>query len=154
MTLALAFLLVTVSASVSSAGEPVATFVERDDPEIAAASAKARATLSDFLAVLDKGAPDTGGYQVKFALTPTEHIWVENVVRDGDMLTGTLGVKPLRSAHQKGDRVTVKLGEVSDWGYWTRDNVAHGFHTYPVLFARLPKADANARRRELGWPEQ
>ena len=154
MTIALALFLVTVSASVSLAGEPVAAFVERDDPDIAAASAKARATLPDFLAVLDKGAPNAGGYQVKFALTPTEHIWVENVVRDRGTLTGTLGMKPLRSAHQKGDRVTVKLDEISDWGYWTRDNVAHGFHTYPVLFARMPKAEANARRRELGWPEQ
>ena len=42
--------------------------------------------------------------------------------------------------------MTVKLSEVSDWGYWARDNVAHGFHTYPILFARLPKAEANARR--------
>lgn len=154
MTLTLAFLLVTVSASDSSASEPVAAFVERDDPELAAARAKARAALPDFLAVLDKNSPDTGGYQVRFALTPTEHIWVENLVRDGDRLTGTLVMKPLRSSHQKGDRVTVPLSEVSDWGYWTRDNVAHGFQTYPVLFARLPKAEANARRRELGWPEQ
>jgi uncharacterized protein YegJ (DUF2314 family) len=152
MILPLALLL--AAASAAGASEPVATFTERDDPELVAARSKARATLPDFLAILDKGAPDTGGFQVRFALTPTEHIWIENVTRDGDSLTGTLVAKPLRSAHNKGDRVTVMLGDVSDWGYWTRDNVAHGFHSYPVLFARLPRAEANARRRELGWPEQ
>lgn len=151
MKLALAFLLAAVSAN--STSQPVATFTQSDDPELAAARTKARATLPDFLAVLDKRSPDTGGYQVRFALTPTEHIWVENLARAGDSLTGTLVMKPLRSAHQQGDRVTVKLSEVSDWGYWTRDHVAQGFHTYPILFARLPKAEANARRRELGWPE-
>jgi uncharacterized protein YegJ (DUF2314 family) len=152
MILPLALLL--AAASATGASEPVATFTERDDPELVAARAKARASLPDFLAVLAKGSPDTGGFQVRFALTPTEHIWIENVTRDGGSLTGTLVAKPLRSAHSKGDRVTAKLGDVSDWGYWTRDNVAHGFHSYPVLFARLPKAEANARRRELGWPEQ
>lgn len=148
----LALLLATASATTAS--EPVATFVNSDDPDLVAARAKARATLPDFLDILAKGSPDTGGFQVRFALTPTEHIWIDNIVRDGDTLTGTLVAKPLRSAHNKGDKVSVKLGDVSDWGYWTRDNVAHGFHTYAPLFARMPREQANARRRELGWPEQ
>ncbi len=152
MILPLALLLATASATTAS--EPVAAFVSSDDPGLVAARAKARATLPDFLDVLAKGSPDTGGFQVRFALTPTEHIWIDNIARDGDTLTGTLVAKPLRSAHQKGDKVKVKIGEVSDWGYWTRDNVAHGFHTYAPLFTRMPREQANARRRELGWPEQ
>ena len=147
-------LLLAAAAPDQPQGETFATLTERDDPELKAARAKARATIGEFLDVLDRKSPDTGGLQFQFPLGGTEHIWVENVERVGDKLGGTLAIQPLRGSHKKGDRVEVALGDISDWSYWTRDNVAHGYHSYPVMFARMPKERANELRRQLGWPAQ
>jgi len=135
-------------------GEQFATLTERNDPELLAAAAKARATLPEWLNVLASGSPDVGGIQFRFPLGGFEHIWVENVERNGDMLIGTLVMQPKQDGFARGDRVEVPLSDVNDWGYWTRDNVAHGFHSYPVLFSRMDRARANELRRQLGWPEE
>jgi uncharacterized protein YegJ (DUF2314 family) len=135
-------------------GETFATLNERDDPELKAARAKARATIGEWLDVLAKQSPDVAGIQFQFPLGGNENIWVENAERKGDTLVGTLAIQPLQKGWKRGDKVEVPLKDVSDWSYWTRDNVAHGYHTYPVLFSRMPRDRANQLRRQLGWPEQ
>lgn len=157
MIVAIAFLFVAAPASESvpprPEGETFATYTERNDPEILAARAKARASIGEWLDVLEKKSPDTAGIQFQFPLGGSEHIWVENVERRGNTLIGTLAIQPLQTKWKKGDKVEVSLTQVSDWSYWTRDNVAHGYHTSRVIFARMERARANELRRQLGWPE-
>lgn len=146
------------AAQEQGAGEQFAVVTEQGDPETLAARAKAQATLPEWLGVLAAQSPDHGGIQFQFALGGREYIWVENVAREGDRLTGTLVMAPVAVAGAKGDRVEVPLAEVSDWAYWTRDEsgkgIAHGFHTYEPLFADMPPERANELRRQLGWAEK
>ncbi|MCR2832585.1 DUF2314 domain-containing protein [Parerythrobacter lacustris] len=160
LTLALAAFAVAspVAAQEQGAGEQFAVVTEAGDPETLAARAKAQATLPEWLGVLAAQSPDHGGIQFQFALGGREYIWVENVAREGDRLTGTLVMAPVAAEGAKGDRVEVPLAEVTDWAYWTRDErgqgVAHGFHTYEPLFADMPPERANELRRQLGWAER
>jgi uncharacterized protein YegJ (DUF2314 family) len=139
-------------------GEQFAVVTEQGDPATLAARARAQDTLPEWLDVLAAQSPDHGGIQFQFALGGREYIWVENVAREGDRLTGTLVMGPVAVAGAKGDRVEVALSEVTDWAYWTRDDsgqgIAHGFHTYEALFAGMPPERANELRRQLGWAEK
>lgn len=139
-------------------GEQFAVVTEQGDPATLAARARAQETLPEWLGVLAAQSPDHGGIQFQFALGGREYIWVENVAREGDRLTGTLVMAPVAAAGAKGDRVEVALAEVTDWAYWTRDDsgkaTAHGFHTYEALFADMPPERANELRRQLGWAEK
>lgn len=147
-----------VAAQEQGEGEQFAVVTEQGNPATLAARAKARETLPEWLGVLAAQSPDHGGIQFQFALGGREYIWVENVAREGDRLTGTLVMAPVAVAGAKGDRVEVPLAEVTDWAYWTRDEsgkgTAHGFHTYEPLFADMPPERANELRRQLGWAEK
>ena len=126
--------------------------VAEDDPVMNAAIAEARETLPQWLAVLENPPAGVDYVVFKFPLSGWEHIWVDNVTRNGDMLTGTLANHPMQDDWEFGDSVTVSLSEVSDWGYWTGD-VATGYRTMAVIIDRVSPAEAAQLRRQLGWAE-
>ena len=68
--------------------------IETGDKEVNAAIAKTQEKLPDFLS----GLTDAKAYNFtfKFPLGGTEHIWVTDVRRDGDHLTGVLDNVPFQ----------------------------------------------------------
>lgn len=121
------------------------------DAQMNAAIAEARASLPTWLAILADPPRGVSELTFKFPLEGYEHIWVANVRRDGDMLTGQLANNPQAPGWALGDRVRVPLSDVSDWGYWDADGVGVGFYTIRVMLDYMTPAEARAVRQAYGW---
>lgn len=121
------------------------------DAEMNAAVAEAKRTLPVYLARLDAGqlAPSDG---VKVAM-PTdqgnEHIWVHQVARDGDRLTGVLANQPNYLPNlQRGSPVTFAVDQVSDWSY-EKDGRMWGNYTTRVMLPHVGPEDQASLRQSL-----
>ncbi len=127
--------------------------VEESDPVMNAAIAEAQATLPEWLAVLED---PPAGYEYivfKFPLEGWEHIWVENVRRDGDVLVGTLSNNPYNEKYALGDTVRVNLSDVSDWAYYDERGIAHGHRTTAALFGQMDAETVASIKSSLGWDQ-
>ena len=125
--------------------------VEAEDPQMNAAIAEAQRTLPQFLEFLQtKGAErDSAGF--KFPLGGWEHIWVNQIHRDGDYLVGKLGNVPMQENYRLGDVVRVPLADISDWAWRDRKGVMQGHYTTRVLLDIMSPEEAEAVRQALGW---
>lgn len=131
-------------------GDPIVN-IEADDTEMNAAKAEAQRTLPEFLAVLANPPAGVGNFGFKYPLGGWEHIWVDDVRREGNFLTGTLGNDPVQKGYSLGEKVRVPLNKVSDWGYSTPDGVVQGHRTTKVLLGRMPKEQAEQIKAQMGW---
>ena len=117
--------------------------VRADDPGMLEAIATARRTSGQFLAWLDAH-PGDDSLALKVALPSTsgsvEHVWLIGIRREGtDALSGTIeNVTATLAGHATGDRVTVKVDELTDWKY-VEDGVMQGGHTIRFFLARMPR---------------
>ena len=123
------------------------------DPAMNAAIEKAKATLPAFFDRLANPQPGDDGFAIKIKyLARTgdgEHIWANKVERKGDMVSATINNEPRDIAGLKiGQRVTVPLGQLTDWMY-TRDGKIHGGQTIRAIIPALPKAQADQYRAML-----
>jgi uncharacterized protein YegJ (DUF2314 family) len=125
--------------------------VEAEDADMNAAIAEAQSALPQFLELLAGADEERESAGFKFPLGGWEHIWVNDVRRDGEFLTGRLGNVPVQEGYQMGDTVRVPIKEVSDWTYTDRSGFAHGHFTTRVLLDRMPSEQANEIREALGW---
>lgn len=130
--------------------DPTVAF-EADDPVMDAAIAEAQRTLPEFLAALADPPIGASEFGIKYPLGGWEHIWVGNLRRDGDRITGTLANAPEQEGRRLGERVSVPLADVSDWAWRSPDGVMHGHHTTRVLFPQLPEEVVEAIRQDFGW---
>lgn len=126
------------------------SMVQQDDPAMNAAITEAQKTLPRFLAILDKPAPGTDMIGFKFPLGGWEHIWVDNVKRDGNFLTGTLANVPMQEEYQLGDAVKVPFKDVSDWAAFV-DGKMQGHYTTRVLLKQVTPEEAAAVKEQFGW---
>lgn len=108
--------------------------VDTGDKEVNAAIANVQKTLPDFLSALTD--PKAYNLTFKFPLGGTEHIWVTQVRRDGDHLTGVLDNVPYQKQWKKGDKVRVPLKQVSDYFFCDAKGDPHGHFTTTVFFDR------------------
>lgn len=121
------------------------------DEKMNAAIAEAQRTLPQWLALLANPRGQAGDFSFKFPLEGVEHIWVTNVARDGDYLTGNLNNRPHSLGWALGDPVRVPLADVSDWGYWDGKGASHGFYTIRVMLDYMGAEEAAAVRDYYGW---
>lgn len=117
--------------------------VEIGDPEISAAIAMAKRTTPAFLTALDN--PDSFNITFKYPLGGYEHIWVNNVRRDGIFLTGNLDNVPIQTDWKRGDAVRVPIADVSDYFYCDADGAPHGHFTTIVFIDRAQGAGYTAK---------
>jgi uncharacterized protein YegJ (DUF2314 family) len=115
--------------------------VPRDDDEMNAAMARARATVDRFIGALRK--PKRSQEQFSFKLPiadgdETEHFWASDVSYDGRAFHGRIGNDPEVVKNVKfGDPVRATPGQISDWMY-VDDGRLVGGYTVRVLRNRLP----------------
>lgn|GEM_PF-946640 len=140
----------TPAIDASGPGDAVVQF-QAQDAAMNAAVEKARTTLPAFLARLDAGdILPTDSLKVGFpANGGNEHIWVNQVARKGDELTGVLANEPnwMPGLHQ-GSTVTFAVDLVSDWSY-QKDGVRWGNYTTRVMLPYLAPEEAEAVRASL-----
>lgn len=129
------------------------TPVSAEDQTMNAAIAQAQRTLPDFLRLLANPPAGSTGYAIKFPLGGYEHIWVEDVRLEGQVLVGTLANYPEQAGYSFGQNVRVPLAQVSDWSYRDAKGVMQGHFTTRVLLATMPKDEAAQVREALGWTQ-
>jgi len=136
----------------AGADQPV--YVRSADPGMAAAVAKARATLADFEAALKERKPSTERYAVKvgfpFGNGGREDIWIRDPQLGGDSVTGIVMNEPVDVTNLKlGQSVTSPAADIVDWMY-VDAGVLRGGHTMRVLLDKMSPEDRQKMLGELG----
>ena len=147
-----------IPAQVARAGDdPPVIVVPSGDPEMAAAIAKARATLSVFWASYEAAKPSEDGHSLKVRFptsrTNSEHIWMVDVKRlpDGGF-SGRFGNAPRDlPGRREGDLAQFTEADITDWMFMRNGKIV-GCETMRPLLKSMPKADADAFRAMLETP--
>ncbi|AQR75193.1 DUF2314 domain-containing protein [Sphingomonas sp. LM7] len=137
----------------SAVAQDATVAVPAGDPEMAAATIKARAGLPVFFGHATSPGPDEGGFMIKYDLLPgpaSEFIWAEIVSHKGGTSVARLLNVPGAPGFVRGQEVSVRDGEVADWAYW-HAGVLIGGATMRVLIARMPAPEAEVMRDRFGW---
>ena len=127
-----------------------------DDPELLAASERARATFKYFWRELAweqrRIIPALDMAAVKAAFSDdqedpeayVEHMWVNDVMFDGHQVIGTLVNQPNQlTTITQGDDVGLESEDIEDWMY-AREGKVYGAFTVNVLRARMTAAERKA----------
>ena len=146
-------------------GSPVVVAFGPDDPDIDAATARARETVGELIAVLE----ETGGRgidaQVKVPIAEgdtVEHVWLEAVRYEDGMIHGSLASVPMFLRDwQRGDPTMVAPDEITDW-LMIRGGALTGGFVLCVTRARMEDAERTeldryfrgsfGARLESAWP--
>ncbi len=122
--------------------------VPTQDKAMAAAIDTAKLTLPQFFDRLAKPEPGDGRFAVKIRYNTGrsgadgEHIWANEVVRDGDAVSATINNQPRDIPELKmGQRVTVPMSQLTDWMF-VRDGKYHGAYTLRAMLPFMPPAQA------------
>lgn len=138
----------------SSRGDDSVVAVAPDDPDMAAATAQARATLDAFLALSQTPPPGTDTFKLKVMIKDghvTEHFWVIPFQRNETGFVGILANEP-HSVHNvvAGQYVEFNRDDISDWGY-TKNGHQVGSFTVCVMFKSMPKEEVDYMRSQRGF---
>jgi uncharacterized protein YegJ (DUF2314 family) len=133
LALGLAFAAVALAQDQS----PVIDFAT-GDPEMAAAKAKARATLPEFWQAFDHPGPGEEGFALKFAVPigadNSEHIWMLDIKREAGKITGVTGNAPRDATWMReGERVEIPEDRISDWMFMRNGKMVGNETMRPVL---------------------
>ena len=114
-----------------------------DDPDIRAAMEKARATVGEFLAALQKPAPNQKQFMVRKAFPTREAgkqqiLWINNVTYDGSLLHGVADDKTasVGAGIPLDGKVSFPPAEICDWMF-NEDGKAIGGHMLRALKAKM-----------------
>jgi uncharacterized protein YegJ (DUF2314 family) len=157
VVLAVSRVLAIPARGVRAGDHPPVVDVPSTDPEMAAAVAKARATLPVFWASDAAPKPSESGHslKVRFATSSTnvEHIWMMDVKRlpDGGF-SGRFGNDPRDlPGKREGDLAQFREADITDWMFMRNGKIV-GCETTRPLLKSMSKADANAFRAMLETP--
>ena len=126
-----------------------------DDPAMAKAFAKARATLDQFLLIAKTPPPNTRAFAVKVAISDsreTEYFWILPFVEDGDHYKGKINNTPRLVSHVAfGQDIRFKKSEIVDWMYVdAAKRRMYGNFTACALMTKDKPEDAEKARRAYG----
>lgn len=155
LALAAALLTAVPAASLHAQDSANVKQIPTGDPAMAAAAAKARAGLEDFLAKLESPPPGTEGYSVKIGMKDDgngvvmsgdqnleggEYFWIGNIVRDGDGYRGTLSNEPqfVRNL-RKGQDINFASANIFDWMYFDNGKMKGNATSCPLLKRSAPE---------------
>ena len=148
--------LLTSALPPAATGQSGATvMVPTNDPEMAAAIAKARSHLPEFWKALAQPGAGEEHFALKVAIkdgTDVEHFWLGDVTRNGDKFTGTINNEPEIVGNVKnGQRYEFGDAEISDWMFMRNGKIV-GNETMRPLLKRMPAATAEQYRAMLETP--
>jgi len=122
---------------------PQNSTLRKDDPELDAAIAKARATLDSFIARLEHPKPrEVFSIEAQFAAPDGTHeyLWLDDVTFKDDLFKGTLRNRPAKVVSlRQGTEVSAKKSDVTDWTIFTSGK-GEGGYTVDVLLRREGQA--------------
>ena len=127
------------------------------DAEMAAAIAKARATLPTFWASYENPKPSETGHSLKVRFANPrnggEHIWMADVKKLGNgSYWGRFANAPRDlPGKREGDLAEFKDADISDWMFMRNGKIVGG-ETIKPLLRSMPKRDADALRARMESP--
>jgi uncharacterized protein YegJ (DUF2314 family) len=128
-------------------------FVEKDDPDMAAAFRKARETLPEFLALARAPQSTASKLAIKIAIPDgdgNEYFWLTQFAPRGDKYTGRINNTPRAAKQVKlGQVVEFSEAEIVDWLY-VEDGKMHGNFTACAMLKREPADQAEAMKKQYG----
>lgn len=124
------------------------------DPDMAAATAQALASLDEFLALSEAPPAGTDRFKLKVKVRDgnvTEHFWVTPFRRTETGFVGILANQP-EEVHNVvlGQNFKFKRDDISDWGYMS-DGRQVGSFTVCVMFKRMSNEEADYMRDKYGF---
>jgi len=130
-------------------------YVEDNDPEMAAAIAKAQETLPQFWQVFDKRERGESNFVLVVRITDKgriEHFHTTDFEhRDGKTMV-TISNKPNIVASVKlGDRIEIPAADITDWSYM-RDGKYVGMATIKPRFKHMPTAQVEGFKQVMTDP--
>jgi len=154
LSLMLALAPIPAGAQNSGQGGDKVVGVARDDPDMAAAIAQARASLDEFLSLSDAPPAGTTSYKLKVEVNDgdaSEHFWIIPFHKTASGFVGTLSNEP-QVVHNvvAGQELEFTRDEISDWGY-TKNGRQVGSFTVCVLFKTISKEEADYYRENYGF---
>lgn len=119
--------------------------IRNGDAAMIAAKQKARASLKDFLALVDHPRDGTRNFSVKIGLPiggdDYEYIWIRPFERDGERFVGRLVNTPLHFTNIKyGDRLIFHEKDIADWSYLEGDRTIGNFTACAIVANEPPEA--------------
>lgn len=141
-------------AQATAQGDDKVVNVARDDPDMAAAIAQARAGLDQFLALSDAPPAGTADYKLKVEVKDgdtSEHFWIIPFHKTASGFAGTLANEP-QAVHNvvAGQELEFTRDDISDWGY-TKNGRQVGSFTVCVLFKTMSKEEVAYYRENYGF---
>ena len=126
-----------------------------DDPEMAAAIAKARQTLPQFWQVFDKREHGESNFVLVVRITDKgriEHFFTTDFERRDGKTMVTISNKPNIVASVKlGDRLEIPEADITDWRYM-RDGKYVGSVTFKAQFKHMRGADVEQVKKMMADP--
>lgn len=165
--LLLSAMLLTATMPMARSEEPAnLKFIPQNDPEMAAAAAKAQSTLDSFLATFDNQPAGTEHYSVKigivdhgdgFALTGlrsvnnVEYFWLGAMKRTKDGFRGTIANQPgiVRNIRE-GQEIAFTKDDIFDWMYIENGKMIGNATACPLL-SRGPENEREWYRQNFGF---
>ena len=150
----LAALAAPLSAQAQDPGNDKIFDIAKGNPAIAAASAKARAELPEFVARVGSPGPGETYFLIKYDLIPEEEaefIWAEVLSHADGVTVARLVNNPRDPRFTKGQQVSVSDAAIIDWSYAKDGEVVIGAYTTRALLATMTPQEAEAVRRAHGW---
>jgi uncharacterized protein YegJ (DUF2314 family) len=150
---ALAMLVQPAIAEEQAAPDEVVEFSDQD-AAMNAAIENARSTLPQFFAEFDAApAQSRGAFTVKVGMPVEggghEHIWVDNLRREGNQLIGALANEPnYMPGMHRGSRVVIDQALISDWSIHAPEGL-YGSYTTRVMLPYLDPGEAAQLRQML-----
>jgi uncharacterized protein YegJ (DUF2314 family) len=136
------------STKIERSGEPAIYNVKSDDPEMDAAIHASKATLPEFLRLLERQDTATSDFALKVHYDDgkePEHLWLANLSTQNGKLYGVVSNLPeFTTAVKEGETVEVDTSKVSDWKYVQHNRLVGG-RTIKVLRNHLSPEE----RKEL-----
>ncbi|AZO11868.1 MULTISPECIES: DUF2314 domain-containing protein [unclassified Mesorhizobium] len=141
-------------AQATDASDDHVTIFAPGDPEMAAATQKALASLDEFLALADAPPPGTSRFKLKVKIKDgnvTEHFWVVPFRRTETGFVGILSNQPAE-VHTVvlGQIIEFTRNDISDWGY-TKAGHQVGSFTVCVMLKRMSEDEADYMRSKFGF---
>ncbi|RAZ89626.1 hypothetical protein DPM33_18600 [Mesorhizobium hawassense] len=152
--IALCLLLAFVPLHARAEGDDKVMMIASDDAEMAAAIAKARSSLDEFLALSEVPPPGTDKYKLKVMVVDgdaREHFWVIPFKRTATGFAGILANEP-EIVHNVvlGQNIEFTRDDISDWGY-TRNGHQVGSFTVCVMLKKMSQEEADYMRTQYGF---
>jgi uncharacterized protein YegJ (DUF2314 family) len=129
--------------------------VAKNDPTMAAAMRKARATLPDFLTLAAAPKPNMDGFAVKIPIRDhpdddAEYFWIDPFTNDNGHFSGRINNRP-ESVHsvKLGQTIKFEQSDIVDWMYMDGSTMK-GNYTACALLKSVPRAEVEEFKKRFG----